>query len=149
MFQIVLWGTGALLVLGLCVHWWRGEVRERRDAERATRWRKATVWNADASARVVRLSRVEPGRGWLDDGQAVIEISLPDGDTRLAAGWYLAVEGWIPAQKAVLAGRPVTLASENIHDMFPPDTPALHDRLMGKGERKGTFLSRLLGWRGM
>ncbi|MFJ3958420.1 hypothetical protein [Arthrobacter sp. NPDC090010] len=109
----------------------------------------ATVWNGDASVRVVRLSRVESGRGWLDDGQAVIEIDLPDGDTQLTTGWYLLVAGWMPAKSAVLAGRPAKLASENIRDTFPPDTPALNDRLMGRGERKGNFISRLLGWRGM
>lgn len=92
---------------------------------------------------------VHDGRGWLDDGEVVIEIGLPDGDTRLTAGWYLSVAGWIPAKKAALAGRPVKLASENIRDMFPPDTPALNDRLMGKGERRGNVISRLLGWRGM
>ena len=148
-FQIVLWGTTGLLIVFLCVVWRRQEVRERREAELGHRWRKATTWNADKSARVVRVSRVAPGSAWLDDGDGEIEAELPDHLTALDAGWYLHVSGWMPARRAATRGQTVKISAAKVLDAFPPHTPALNDRLAGKGERKAGFVSRLLGLRGL
>ncbi|WP_341940848.1 hypothetical protein [Microbacterium sp. LWH10-1.2] len=148
LFQIVLWGSTGLLLAGLCTFWWRQDVRERRDAELVKRWRKGTVWSADTSARVVRVARVEPGRAWLD-GDHEIEVILPARVTDLDTGWYLHVTGWVPAARAVSKGESVTLDADHVLDAFPPHTPALDDKLAGRGERRPRFFSRLLGLRGM
>lgn len=149
MFQILLWGATGLLIVGLCVFWWRQDVRERRDAQLARRWRDATVWNSDTSARVVRISRVGPASVWLDDGEVEIEVDLPDRESDLDIGWYLHVTGWMPARRATSRGRTLKLGGENVRDAFPPHTPALNDRLTGRGERKRGVISRLLGLRGL
>ena len=147
-FQIVLWGATALVVVGLCVIWWRRDVRERRDAELTRRWTKATLWSADASARVVRVARIDPGVVWLDDGDVQIEVQMPDGMAPLDVGWFVHVTQWTAARRAARGGEAVRLGSENVRDAFPPGTPALADRLMGRGERRPGFVSRLLGLRG-
>lgn len=148
-FQILLWGVTGLLLAFLCVGWWRQDVRERREAELGRRWRNATTWNADPSARVVRVSRLEPGVAWLDDGDTEISVDLPDAIASLEAGWYLHVTGWMPARRATRKGQTVTLSTANVRDAFPPHTPALNDRLTGMGDRKPGFVSRLLRLRGL
>lgn len=148
-FQIVLWGVTGLLLVVLSVFWWRRDARERREAELALRWRKATTWSADTSARVVRVARLDPGVVWLDDGDGEIEVHLPDGVAALDVGWYLHVTGWIPARRAATRGRTAKLGAENVRDAFPPNTPALTDRLMGRGGRKPGLVGRLLRLRGL
>lgn len=150
MFEIVLWGATGLLVTGLIVFWWRQEVRERREAELGRRWRNATTWNADASARVVRIARVEQGVARVIDGELEIDIPLPDDvPPDVSAGWYLHVARWVPARRAAKKGQTVKLGIEDVRDVFPPHTPALNDRLTGRGDRKAGRVSRLLGLRGM
>jgi hypothetical protein len=148
-FPVILWSVTGLIIAALCVHWWRQERRRRRDSELARRWNRATIWNPDTTARVVRLSRVEPGRGWLDDGEVAIEVDLPDPNSPPGAGWYLSVSGWVPARRAVLKGRSVRLGAESVQDVFPPEAPAVADRMMGRGERRAGLIARLLGLRGL
>jgi len=61
---------------------------------------------------------------------------------------FVHVTRWTAARRAASSGEAVKLGSENVRDAFPPGTPALADRLMGKGERRPGFVSRLLGLRG-
>ncbi|MHC9042966.1 hypothetical protein ACYX8G_00180 [Microbacterium saperdae] len=148
-FQIVLWGTTGLLIVVLCVVWRRQELRESREGELGKRWRNATIWNADKSARVVRVARVDSASAWLDDGHGEIEVELPAQCEPLEAGWYLHVSGWMPARRAATKGQKVKISAENVRDAFPPHTPALDDRLTGRGERNARLVSRLLGLRGL
>lgn len=150
MFQIVLWGSTGLLLAALFVYWGRQSARERSEAELAQRWRNATVWNADTSARVVRVSRREGGIAWLNDGEGDIEVALPESvPPALNTGWYVHVAGWVPARRAARKGRAAKLRAANVRDVFPPGTSALNDRLVGRGDRKPGFVSRLLGLRGL
>jgi predicted exporter len=147
-FQVVLWSIAGLLVAALCIVWWRRDARERREAALIRRWRNATAWNGDSSARVVLVMRVEPERVRLDDGETEIELDLPEPIRHLSAGGYALITGWIPAKRAAAKGRTVELRAEDVRDVFPAYTPALNDRLMGRGARAPGFISRLFGFRG-
>lgn len=149
LFPIVLWGGTGLLLAGLCGLWSRGDARARRDAELGRRWARAVVWNADTTARVVRVARVDSGIAWLDDGDGEIAARLPEGLTAVDVGWYLHVAGWTSARRAAKGGRTATLGAEKVRDAFPPHTPVLYDRLSGRGERRPGWVSRLLGLRGL
>nr|WP_091737755.1 hypothetical protein [Microbacterium azadirachtae] len=148
-FPAILWSATGLIIAALSVLWWLKDRRERREAQLVRRWNNATIWNPDTTARVVRLSRAEPGRGWLDDGEVAIEVNLPDQKTPPGAGWYLSVTGWVPARRAALKGRIVRLGAESVQDVFPPDAPAVTHRMMGRGERRPGVIARLLGFRGL
>lgn len=148
-FQIVLWGATALLLLALITFWWRQDVRERREAALARRWSKATTWNADRTARVVRVARLTSGVAWLEHEDVEFEVRLPDGLAGVEAGCYLHVTGWAPAARAAKRGRTVRIGAENVREAFPPETPAIVDRLMGRGDRPPGFVSRLFRMRGL
>jgi len=150
MFEIVLWGGTGLIAAALLFHWWRQDARERREAELFRRWRNATTWNRDTSARVVRISRIGQGVAWLDDGEGGIEVSLPDNlPPALDAGWYAHVTGWMTARRATRKGKTVKLEAESVREVFPPDTPELINRLSGRGDRPPGIFGRLLGLRGL
>jgi len=148
-FQIVLWGATALLLLALIIFWWRQDVRERREAALVRRWGNATTWNADRTARVVRVARLGPGGAWLEHEGVEFEVRLPDDIPAVGVGWYLHVEGWASAARAAEKGRTVRIGAENVREAFPPETPAVADRLMGRGDRRPGLVSRLLRMRGL
>jgi len=149
LFQFVLWGTTALLLLALSVFWWRRDARERREAALVRRWGKAVTWNADRTARVVRVARLGPGVAWLEHEGVEFEVRLPDDIPAVGVGWYLHVAGWVSAARAAEKGRTVRIGAESVREAFPPETPAVADRLMGRGERKSGLMSRLLRMRGL
>ncbi len=148
-FQIVLWSTTALLLLALCVFWWRQDVRERRETELVRRWNKAVIWSADRTARVVRVAWLASGVAGLEHEGVEFEVRLPDDIPGVGVGWYLHVTGWAPAARDAEKGRTVRIGAENVRELFPPETPAVADRLMGRGERKPGLVSRLLRMRGL
>lgn len=148
-FQIVLWSVTALLLLALFVFWWRQDARERRETELVRRWSKAVTWNADTSARVVRVARLDSGVARLDHEGVEFEVRLPDDIPAVGVGWYLHVAGWAPAARAAKKGETVRISAENVREAFPPETPAIADRLWGRGDRRPGLVSRLLRMRGL